>query len=113
VVTRPAAVCRVGQHQRGTSFLLRDLRLCIVLSASGRGHREPLERQWAPIWQEPATVAQLDPGNAADAITASPTLAGHAYLIWGNWDHQYNFPMTNFLMSARTTDGGPAGRPPT
>jgi len=66
-----------------------------------------------PTWQGPASVAQLGPGNAADAIIASPTLAGHAYLVWGNWDHQYNFPKTNFLMFSRTTDGGPAGHPPT
>jgi len=57
-------------------------------------------------WQAPATVAPLDPRNDTDAITASPTLAGHAYLVWGNWDHQYNFPMTNFLKFSRTTDGG-------
>jgi hypothetical protein len=37
-----------------------------------------------PTWQGPASVAQLGPGNAADAITASPTLADHAYLVWGN-----------------------------
>ena len=65
-----------------------------------------------PTWQGPASVAQLGPGNAADAITASPTLAGYAYLVWGNWVHQYNFLMTNFLMFSRTTDGGPAGHPP-
>jgi len=64
-------------------------------------------------WQAPVTVAPLDPRNDTDAITASPSLAGHAYLVWGNWDHQYNFPMTNFLKFSRTTDGGATWSPAT
>jgi hypothetical protein len=62
-------------------------------------------------WAELPTVAARG-GNDTDAITASPTLAGHAYVAWGNWDHLFNFPMTNSLEFSRTTDGGATWSPP-
>ena len=37
-------------------------------------------------WPAPATVAAPLQGNETDAITASPRLAGHAYLVWANFD---------------------------
>ena len=39
-------------------------------------------------------------------MTASPTRAGHAYLVWANWDHTYQLPLTGALRFARTTDHG-------
>ena len=69
-------------------------------------------RDGGRTWQAPTTVAPLEPGNDTDAITASPTLAGHAYLVWANWDHTYQLPMTtNFLRFSRTTDGGATWSP--
>jgi hypothetical protein len=63
-------------------------------------------------WQEPTTVADAEPGNDTDAITAHPTRAGHAYLIWANWDHSYQPPMSNALRLSRTTDHGRHWSPP-
>jgi len=62
-------------------------------------------------WLPPVTVAPLDAGNDTDAITASPSLAGHAYLVWANWDHTYQPPMTNSLRFSRTSDGGASWSP--
>ena len=63
-------------------------------------------------WPVPATVAPALPNNDQDAITGSPTLAGHAYVVWSNFDHQFNFPATNFIRFSRTTDGGIGWSPP-
>ena len=63
-------------------------------------------------WQVPTTVAPLEVGNDTNAIAASPTLAGHAYLVWAKWDHTYQLPMTaNFLRFLRTSDGGATWSP--
>ena len=60
----------------------------------------------------PTTVAPLEVGNDTNAIAASPTLAGHAYLVWAKWDHTYQLPMTaNFLRFSRTSDGGATWSP--
>jgi len=63
-------------------------------------------------WAAPATVAAPDPRNDKETITASPTRAGHAYAVWGNWDHLFNFPLTNYLEFSRTTDGSATWSPP-
>ena len=62
-------------------------------------------------WHRPVTVAGMDVGNDTDAITASPTRPGHAYLVWATWDHTYQPPMTNFLRFSRTSDGGASWSP--
>jgi hypothetical protein len=71
--------------------------VAVVASASGDHGR---------TWQVPTTVATAEPGNDSDAVTASPTRAGRAYLVWANWDHTYQLPMTNALRFSRTTDHG-------
>jgi hypothetical protein len=49
-------------------------------------------------------------GNEHDAITASPTRAGHAYMAWANF--RLTFPGTNTLLFSRTTDRGASWSPP-
>jgi hypothetical protein len=73
----------------------------IVASRSRNGGRS---------WPVPATVAAPLAGNEHDAITASPTLAGHAYMAWANF--LLTFPRTNTLEFSRTTDGGASWSPP-
>jgi len=63
-------------------------------------------------WSEPATVAVADPGVDTDSVTASPTRAGHAYVVWATWDHSLQPPMVgNALRFARTTDSGDSWSP--
>src|SRR3954468_10636156 len=63
-------------------------------------------------WAEPTTVAAADPGVDTDSITASPTQAGHAYVVWAAWDHSYQPPMSgNAFRFARTTDSGATWSP--
>jgi hypothetical protein len=69
-------------------------------------------RDGGRTWQEPTTAAAAEPGNDTDSIAASPTRAGHAYLMWATWDHSYSVPMTtNALRFARTTDSGDTWSP--
>jgi len=78
--------------------------IAVVASRSTDGGRT-----WAP----PTTVTPADPGNDTDSITASPTRDGHAYLVWGTWDHAFQLPMTaNALRFSRTTDSGAAWSAP-
>ena len=62
-------------------------------------------------WASQATVAAPDARNDKETVTASPTRPGHAYAVWGNWDHLLNFPLTSFLEFSRTTDGGASWKP--
>jgi hypothetical protein len=71
--------------------------IAVVASRSRDGGR---------TWAAPTTVAAADPGNDTDAITASPTRPGHAYLVWANWDHSYRPSTTNALRFSRTSDHG-------
>jgi photosystem II stability/assembly factor-like uncharacterized protein len=57
-------------------------------------------------WARPVTVSAFEPANDTDAITASPTLAGHAYAVWADWDHTYTFQFPSSVQFSRTTDGG-------
>ena len=57
-------------------------------------------------WTRPVTVSGFEPVNDTDAITASPTRAGHAYAAWANWDHTFNFQFPSSVKFSRTTDGG-------
>ena len=61
---------------------LVNLPSAIVASRSHDGGR---------TWTRPVTVSGFEPVNDTDAITASPTRAGHAYAAWANWDHTFNF----------------------
>jgi hypothetical protein len=61
-------------------------------------------RDGGRTWRPPATVARPLQGNETDAITASPRLAGHAYLVWANF--VFGLPRTNTVEFSRTTDGG-------
>jgi hypothetical protein len=64
-------------------------------------------RDGGRTWQEPTTVAAAETGNDTNSVAASPTRAGHAYLMWATRDHSYSVPMTaNALRFARTTDSG-------
>lgn len=67
----------------------------VVASHSGNGGR---------TWPRPATVAPPLQGNETDAITGSPTLDGHAYVVWANFT--FDFPRTNTVEFSRTTDSG-------
>jgi hypothetical protein len=69
-------------------------------------------RDGGRTWEEPTTIAAAEPGNDTDAITADPSRAGHAYLVWANWDHSYQPPMTNALRFSRTSDHGAHWSPP-
>jgi hypothetical protein len=71
--------------------------IAVVASRSRDGGR---------TWRQPTTVAAAEPGNDTDAITADPTRAGSAYLVWANWDHSYTPPMANALKFSRTADHG-------
>ncbi|MFN0281194.1 MAG: sialidase family protein [Kineosporiaceae bacterium] len=62
-------------------------------------------------WPAPTTVAPPLQGNETDAITASPTRPGHAYLVWANFVFP-SFPRTNTVQFSRTTDGGAAWSAP-
>jgi len=62
-------------------------------------------------WPATATVAAPLAGNEHDAITASPTRAGHAYLAFANFFPDV-LPRTNSLEFSRTTDGGATWSPP-
>jgi hypothetical protein len=57
-------------------------------------------------WPATATVAAPLVGNEHDAITASPTRAGHAYLAFANFLDPGALPRTNPVEFSRTTDGG-------
>jgi hypothetical protein len=67
----------------------------VVASRSRNGGRS---------WRAPVTVAAPLQGNETDAITASPRLAGHAYLVWANF--VFDLPRANSVQFSRTTDGG-------
>jgi hypothetical protein len=73
----------------------------VVASHSGDGGR---------TWPSPATVAPPLPGNETDAITGSPTVDGHAYIVWANFTGE--LPRTNTVEFSRTTDHGATWSPP-
>ena len=73
----------------------------VVASRSRNGGRS---------WRAPATVAAPLQGNETDAVTASPRLAGHAYVAWANF--VVAPPRTNTLEFSRTTDRGATWSPP-
>ena len=63
-------------------------------------------------WPAPATVAPPLQGNETDAITGSPTLAGHAYMAWANFTRAASSRgRTPWSSRARPT-AAPPGRPP-
>jgi hypothetical protein len=71
-----------------------------MASRSGNGGRS---------WRRATTVAAPLQGSETDSVTASPTLAGHAYVAWANF--VVNPPRTNTLEFSRTTDGGATWSP--
>src|SRR5215216_4250997 len=73
----------------------------VVASRSRNGGRR---------WRAPATVAAPLQGNETDSVTASPQLAGHAYVAWANF--VVAPPRTNTLEFSRTTDRGATWSPP-
>jgi hypothetical protein len=73
----------------------------VVASHSGDGGR---------TWPSPEIVAPPLQTNETDAITANPTLDGHAYMVWANFTGE--LPRTNPLEFSRTTDGGATWSPP-
>jgi hypothetical protein len=85
----------------GQSGVLSPDLIAIVASHSRDGGRS---------WPAPATVAPRLAGNETPAITASPTLDGHAYMVWANFTQE--LPRTNTLEFSRTTDGGTTWSPP-
>jgi hypothetical protein len=85
----------------GQSGVLSPDLIAIVASHSRDGGRS---------WPAPATVAPRLAGNETPAITASPTLDGHAYMVWANFTQE--LPRTNTLEFSRTTDSGTTWSPP-
>jgi hypothetical protein len=81
-------------------FLSPDL-IAIVASHSQDGGRS---------WPAPATVAPRLAGNETPSITGSPTLDGHAYMVWANFAEE--LPRANTLEFSRTTDSGATWSPP-
>ncbi len=75
--------------------------IAIVASHSRDGGRS---------WPAPATVAPRLAGNETHAITASPTLDGHAYMVWANFTEE--LPRANTVEFSRTTDSGATWSPP-
>lgn len=69
--------------------------IAIVASHSADGGRQ---------WAMPATVSPRQEGNEQPSVTGSPSLAGHAYMVWANFT--FDFPRTNTLEFSRTTDSG-------
>jgi hypothetical protein len=63
-------------------------------------------------WAAPATVAPRLGGNEQPAVTGSPTLAGHAYMVWANFLFTVPPPWANTLSFSRTTDSGTTWSPP-
>jgi len=59
-------------------------------------------------WAAPATVAQRLGGNEQPAVTGSPKLPGHAYMVWSNFLPPQTVPppWANTVSFSRTTDGG-------
>ena len=85
----------------GQSGVLSPDLIAIVASHSRDGGRS---------WAGPTTVAPRLIGNETPAITGSPTLTGHAYLVWANFT--FDFPRMNTLEFSRTTDSGTTWSPP-
>jgi BNR repeat protein len=79
--------------------------IAIVASHSGDGGRH-----WAP----PTTVAPRLGGNETPSVTGSPTLPGHAYMVWANFPPPQTFPppWANTVSFSRATDGGITWSPP-
>jgi hypothetical protein len=65
-------------------------------------------------WAMPATVSPRQGGNEQPAVTGSPTLPGHAYMIWSNFPSPFAVPppWANTVSFSRTTDGGITWSPP-
>jgi hypothetical protein len=64
-------------------------------------------------WPAPVTVAPRLVGNETPAVTGSPTLAGHAYMVWANFPPPQTVPppWANTVSFSRTTDGGASWSP--
>ena len=63
-------------------------------------------RTWLPV----VTVGPPLQGNETDVIVGSPTLDGHAYMVWANFTEE--LPRVNTVEFSRTTDGGTTWSPP-
>jgi hypothetical protein len=66
-------------------------------------------QSWSPL----ATVAPASPRVDKEVVTADPTRAGHAYIVWTDFDPLFQFPLHNLLQFSRTTDGGASWSAPT
>jgi BNR repeat-like domain len=71
--------------------------IAIVASRSKDGGRH---------WAAPATVAPRRGGNETPAVTGSPTLRRHAYMVWANFFKIIPALGTYTVEFSRTTDGG-------
>lgn len=85
----------------GQSGVLSPDLIAIVASHSRDGGRS---------WPVLATVSPRLAGNETPAITGSPTLDGHAYMVWANFTGE--LPRTNTLEFSRTRDSGTTWSPP-
>ena len=80
-----------------------------VLSPTARRDRgEPLAGRRAH-WPAPATVSPRLEGNETPSITGSPTLDGHAYMVWANFT---GAPADEHPLFSRTTDNAATWSPP-
>jgi hypothetical protein len=57
-------------------------------------------------WAAPATVAPELGGNEQPAVTGSPTVRRHAYMIWANFFKELPAVSDYMVQFSRTTDGG-------
>jgi hypothetical protein len=63
-------------------------------------------------WAMPATVSPRQGGNEQPSISGSPTLQGHAYMVWANFLLTIPPPWANTVSFSRTTDSGTTWSPP-
>ena len=104
---RPVGVGRRRWHR----LLQRFSRRHFDRSADDRGRREPLEGRRAQLGRDRPRSLRLCRAMRRPAIVGSPTLAGHAYLVWANFIPSSRSRRARFSFLARPTAAG-AGRPP-
>lgn len=116
--------CAGGEHERASdpwvSFGPDGMAYAVSLAVDGHGERNALlvnrSSDGGLAWSAPVAAAQ-DVAlmlNDKESITADPTAAGYAYVVWAKFVDtplETGAPVGTFL--SRTTDGGATWSPPT